>query len=208
MIFMVGDKVKITADRHTLQKRSIERTPLTGVTGVVTVLPAKSCNSYGIAVGDATWYLFEQDIELVNPPQIKDSNPKDALGTNKAPLHCVPCGPLFEVGLGMMEGGRKYGAHNYRKIEIRASVYYDGFMRHIMAWWEGEDIDSDSGMHHITKAITDLFVLRDSQLMGNCVDDRPIRYPNGLGMAKLNEKAKKIVEKYPDCVEPFTEESN
>lgn len=135
----------------------------------------------------------------------KPSNPKDALGIAKAPLHCVPLPPLYELGLAMMEGGRKYGTHNYRAIGVRASTYFDASMRHIMAWWEGEDTDPDSGMAHITKAIASLFVLRDAQLMGKCQDDRPIKHPEGLDFNRLNEQVATILEKYPDCAEPFLE---
>ena len=97
----------------------------------------------------------------------KNSNPKDALGINKAPMHCVSSAVLMEVGLAMLEGGRKYGAHNYRAMGVRASVYYDAVMRHMMTYWEGEDIDPDSGLHHVTKAIATLVVLRDSMLIKN-----------------------------------------
>lgn len=137
----------------------------------------------------------------------KDTNPKDALGIKKAPLHAVPCGPEFELGLAMMEGGRKYGTHNYRETGVLASVYYDAIMRHVKAWWEGEDIDTASGIHHLIKAAASEFVVRDSMLMGNFVDDRPIRYPNGLDIATLNKQAEAIIEKYPECADPFTEKA-
>jgi len=135
----------------------------------------------------------------------KPTNPKDALGIKKVPFHCVPCGPLMELGLAMMEGGRKYGSHNYRSVGVRSSVYYDAVIRHLMAWWEGEDIDPDSGVFHIIKAIACLFVLRDSMLMGNCEDDRPLKYPEGLDISQLNKQAEEIIQKYPYCVKPFTE---
>jgi hypothetical protein len=137
----------------------------------------------------------------------KQTNPKDVLGIKKVPLHCIPCGPLLELGLGMMEGGRKYGAHNYREMGVKASVYYDAAMRHLIAWWEGEDIDPDSGLHHVSKAMTALLVLRDSMLMGNHVDDRPYRYPNGLDITQFNKQAEGVIKKYPECKEPFTEKS-
>jgi hypothetical protein len=139
--------------------------------------------------------------------EIKCTNPKDALGTKKVSMHAVPCGPLMELGLAMMEGGRKYGAHNYREMGVRASVYYDAALRHLMDWWEGEDIDPDSGVHHVVKAMACLFVVRDSMLMDNLEDDRPIRYPNGLDIVKFNEQATEIIKKYPDCKEPFTEKN-
>jgi len=137
--------------------------------------------------------------------QEKPTNPKDALGIRKVPLHCIPCGPLLELGLAMMEGGRKYGSHNYRPMGVRASVYYDAAMRHLIDWWEGEDIDPDSGIHHIMKATACLVVMRDSMLMGNYDDDRPVNYPDGLDMSKFNKQAAEIIKKYPVCVDPFLE---
>lgn len=144
----------------------------------------------------------ERDGEL-NMPETKPTNPKDALGIKKVPMHCVPSAPLLEVGLAMMEGGRKYGTHNYRDMGVRMSTYYDAVWRHLIAWWENENIDPDSGVHHVVKAIACLFVLRDSMIMGNCEDDRPIKYANGMGMGELNELAAGLIVKYPECAKPF-----
>lgn len=135
----------------------------------------------------------------------KDSNPKDALGVKKVPLHAVPVKPLLEVGLAMMEGGRKYGTHNYRAIGVRMSTYYDAVMRHMMAWWEGEDVDPDSGIHHLIKTMASLFVIRDSMHMRNCIDDRPIQYPNGFNIGGFNGIAADLITRYPECAKPFTQ---
>lgn len=136
---------------------------------------------------------------------IKEINPKYAEGIKKAPLHCIPCGPLFEIGLAMFEGSRKYGRHNYRAMGVRASVYYDATMGHLMDWWEGEDIDPDSGLHHLIKAVGCLIVVRDSMLMGNFNDDRPLRYPEKHGRSEFNAQVKGITEKFPNCAKPFLE---
>jgi len=139
----------------------------------------------------------------------KKTNPKDSLGIRKVPLHCIPMRVLGEVGLAMLEGGRKYGAHNYRNAGVKASVYVDAVGRHLfLQWWEGEDTDIDSGLSHVTKAIASLIVLRDSMLMGNWVDDRPIRHPEGPGIYQLNGKAGEIIDQYPDCKAPFTEQKS
>jgi hypothetical protein len=137
----------------------------------------------------------------------KDTNPKDAVGTKKAPLSTVPTPVLLEVGLAMLEGARKYGRHNYRIAGVRGSVYYDACLRHLMAWWEGEDIDPDSGLSHITKAMAGLAVLRDSMIKGNWVDDRPPAVKAGW-ITELNKKAAQIIEKYPDALAPYTEQGN
>jgi len=134
----------------------------------------------------------------------KDTNPKDSVGIKKVPISVLSAPVIMEVGLAMMEGARKYGRHNYRVAGVRASVYYDAFMRHTMAWWEGEDIDPDSGLSHISKALACLFVLRDSMMLGNWVDDRPPKHKDGW-VQDMNEKAKKIVDLYPNSLEAYTE---
>lgn len=126
----------------------------------------------------------------------KPSNPKDALGVRKAPMSTVSAVVLAEVGVAMLEGAAKYGRHNYRAVGVQSSVYYDATMRHLMAWWEGEDIDPDSGMSHITKAITSLVVLRDAMIQGMLTDDRA---PSSAEFyARLNELAGAILDRHAD----------
>jgi len=127
----------------------------------------------------------------------KDTNPKDAIGIKKAPLSTVPCAVLMELGVGMLEGACKYSRHNYRVAGVRGSVYYDATMRHLMSWWEGEDLDPDSGLSHITKAIASLVVLRDAMINNKMTDDRPPKLPEGW-LNDLNAKAAALLEKYPE----------
>jgi hypothetical protein len=137
----------------------------------------------------------------------KDTNPKDAVGIAKATFSTVPGRVMAEVGLAMLEGALKYGRHNYRVSGVRASVYYDAALRHLVDWWEGRDIDPESGIHHVTKAIAGLTVLRDSMLEGNLVDDRPPAVdPSWL--AEFNAKAKALLEKYPSPKAAHTELSD
>lgn len=126
----------------------------------------------------------------------KPSNPKDAIGIRKAPMSTVSAAVLAEVGVAMLEGAAKYGRHNYRAVGVQSSVYYDATMRHLMAWWEGEDIDPDSGMSHITKAITSLVVLRDAMIQGMLTDDRAPRSAEFYG--RLNDLAGKILDRHAD----------
>jgi len=126
----------------------------------------------------------------------KPSNPKDAIGILKAPMSTVSAAVLAEVGVAMLEGSAKYGRHNYRAVGVQSSVYYDATMRHLLAWWEGQDTDPDSGMHHITKAITSLVVLRDAMIQGMVNDDRPPRSVEFYD--RLNELAAKILGRHAD----------
>lgn len=134
----------------------------------------------------------------------KDTNPKDAVGVMKAPMSTVPGPVLMEVGVAMLEGARKYGRHNYRVAGVRASVYYDAAHRHLIDWWEGQDIDPGSGLSHITKAIAGLVVLRDAMINEMWADDRPPPVKDPAWLDALNAAAKAIIEKYPDPKAPFT----
>lgn len=147
------------------------------------------------------WELFE---ELPDPANKKDTNPKDAVGMKKVPMSVVSGPVMLSVGLAMLEGARKYGRHNYRVSGVRASVYYDAAMRHLMAWWEGEDTDPDSGLSHIIKAIASLMVLADADMSEKVIDDRPPKCNDGW-IKELNIKAEEVIERYPDALEAYTE---
>lgn len=128
----------------------------------------------------------------------KQTNPKDLVGSRKAPLSTIPWRVLWRVGLAMLEGMVKYGRHNYRVAGVRASVYFDAVQRHLGQWWEGEDIDMETSakLHHIDKAIAGLMVLRDGILQGNWVDDRPPSAREDFD--ELNRLASETVDQHKD----------
>ncbi len=136
----------------------------------------------------------------------KDTNPKDSVGVRKwRQLSVIPCTVIWEMGVGMLEGARKYGRHNYRVAGVRGSVYFDAAIGHIMQWWEGENIDEESQLHHITKAICTLIVLRDAQIQGKFVDDRPPRTDLDQLRGDLQKAVDEIFERYPDALPAYLE---
>ena len=141
---------------------------------------------------------------MVTQSTTKKINPKDLLGIQKVPFSVLSAPVMGELGLAMFEGARKYGRHNYRIAGVRASIYYDACLRHLMAWWEGEDIDADSKMCHVVKAMACLMILRDGMLIGNWKDDRPPK-SKGVWVNELNSKTKDIIKIYPKLIEPYTE---
>ena len=106
-------------------------------------------------------------------------NPKAIEGRKKRQYHNTPIEVLNEVHDGMTEGANKYGHMNWRETKIEFSDYYNSTKRHMDSWFLGEDLDPDSpdNVHHISKAITSLFVLRDAIIQGKFVDDRPKHAP-------------------------------
>ena len=137
----------------------------------------------------------------------KDTNPKDAFGVRKWRQLCViPFTVMWELGVAMLEGGLKYGRHNYRAAGVRASVYVDAAMGHIMSFWEGEDLDPDSSakLSHITKAIASLTVLRDAMIQDMWTDDRPPKTNLPELSASLQTSVEALMDEFPDPKLPVT----
>lgn len=122
------------------------------------------------------------------PPDPHPTDPKQAAGDAKIPFAALPVAVLAEDAVAHGEGALKYGRHNWRRGEVLASTYFAAALRHLFAWFEGEDIDPDSGLPHLVKARASLGVLRDAQIHGTATDDRPPASPAGL-MADLNRRA-------------------
>lgn len=136
----------------------------------------------------------------------KASNPKDAIGTRKwRYFTTIPMTVMAEIGAAFLEGAMKYSRHNYRVAGVRASVYVDAAIGHIMQWWEGEDTDADSKLSHITKAITSLVVLRDAMIQDMLTDDRPPKGKLDKVRPELQAAVDAMFERYPEPKEPYTE---
>lgn len=113
-------------------------------------------------------------------------NPKDLIGASKPNYDCVPLPVLYEVGMAMAEGAHKYGPFNWRKDRVVISTYLSAAKRHLDAFKEGEDIDPDSQLSHISKAIAGLMVVRDAMICEMAIDDRPSSGPTGWMDAMQN----------------------
>lgn len=125
-------------------------------------------------------------------------NPKDLLGQRKADIASVPIEVLVELGLAMKEGANKYGAFNWRTSEVRASVYLGALWRHaFVQWWAlREEIDRESGVHHLTKAISTLTVIRDAIIQGEFIDDRPMSSLDASAVESWNRQAAELRSKH------------
>lgn len=151
--------------------------------------------------------IFEMELETATWwPTPEQENPKQRLGRAKFSMSSLPLQVVGEVSVAMTEGARKHGRHNYRVVRITASDYFDATMRHLMAYMEGEDIDPDSGVSHLSKAIASLMVWRDAGMNQTLYDDRPIR-PTNRGWCKdLDKLHRQITERIPGTALPETEE--
>jgi hypothetical protein len=114
----------------------------------------------------------------------KPTNPKDLIGSNKAPLHLWPMSATTLGALALLDGALKYGRGNWRHIGVKASIYVDALFRHTTKWFEGEDNDTDSGLPHLAHALACLAILVDAKASGQLNDDRNTR---GGTIQVLNE---------------------
>lgn len=104
----------------------------------------------------------------------KPTNPKDEIGSDKLPLHLWPTTATLMGSMALLDGALKYGRSNYRAIGVRASIYFDALLRHLFNWFEGEDIDPDSGLPHLAHVLACAAILVDAQQAGKLNDDRAL----------------------------------
>lgn len=64
----------------------------------------------------------------------------------------IPPEPLEELGKVYSMGAEKYGAYNWMQKGLSFSRVFAAIMRHLWAFWRGEDIDPESGLHHCAHA--------------------------------------------------------
>lgn len=100
-------------------------------------------------------------------------NPKKAMGSLKPGFHTVPMSVMLEVAEVMRLGAAKYGQKNWREQAIDTSTYYSAMLRHLLSWFEdAEDLDPESGQHHLAHVIANAMIVLDGQKQGKLIDDR------------------------------------
>ena len=107
----------------------------------------------------------------------KDTNPKDAIGATKLPLHLIPGTAKSYLALAFLEGALKYGKFNWRIAGVRASIYLDAMERHMEKWKDGEETDPLTGVPHLASVMACSAIILDARACGKLTDDRPPRAP-------------------------------
>lgn len=118
---------------------------------------------------------------------VQDANPKTAFGIKKPSMHLIPGTALMVLAKVMALGAKKYTAFNWRESPVSASVYVSAAMRHIYQWFDGEDVDSESGASHLGHAMACMAILIDAYVNGTLIDDRAKTGRLSHLMAELSE---------------------
>lgn len=115
------------------------------------------------------------------------TNPKDAIGASKLPLHLWPAEATAMGCLGMHEGAEKYGRNNYVAGDgVVASIYVAAAKRHLDAWFAGEEEAPDTGTPHLANALATIAIIVKCQANDKLIDDRD--YAPTTGYRRLVER--------------------
>jgi len=69
-------------------------------------------------------------------------------------------------------GAKKYAARNWEQ-GMDWSRPFGAALRHLFAWWGGENTDRDTGRSHLWHAACNIFFLIAYEARGSGTDDRP-----------------------------------
>src|ERR1700674_131625 len=106
-------------------------------------------------------------------PGQKDTNPKDAVASNRIPLWLLSPIAKAHWALAQFAGMLKYGAWNWRSTGVRSSAYTSALSRHIDAYISGEEFDPVDGTKHLGNIMACAAILLDAEAAGKLTDDRP-----------------------------------
>jgi hypothetical protein len=92
----------------------------------------------------------------------------------KVRVDLLPVHPLTEIARVLTFGATKYDERNWEK-GFDWSRIYGAALRHLLAWWDGEDLDPETSMSHLAHAATCVMFLLEYEKTKAGVDDRPRR---------------------------------
>ena len=116
--------------------------------------------------------------------KVTSNNPKDILAGRKVALGLLPGAADIYGALAMAEGAKKYGPFNWREKGVKHTVYLDAIKRHLLALYDGQWKDSESGIPHLGHIIAGAAIILDANSVGKLINDLP---PPGKAAQILDE---------------------
>ena len=86
----------------------------------------------------------------------------------------IPGDALHEVVKVLSNGAEKYADRNWEIGQPWGKVF-GAMMRHCWAWWRGEELDKESGLHHMAHAGVEALFLLAYALRKVGIDDRSLK---------------------------------
>lgn len=102
-------------------------------------------------------------------------DPKAIAGSPKPPLALIPPVLNEQTAIALQLGARKYGPWNWRENKVEYMTYLHAMRRHIDLLIEREDIEPESGAHHLGHVAANCAIILDAAKCGTLQDNRPPR---------------------------------
>ena len=100
-------------------------------------------------------------------------DPKGEAGSRKPQLQLIPPALNTETAKALGCGAVKYGPWNWRENNVEMMTDLGAMRRHIDALIDGEDIDPESGAHHLGHVAAGCGIVLDARQCGTLIDNRP-----------------------------------
>ena len=117
--------------------------------------------------------LVEQLISRISSPNWREPIAEgQKFDSNKLRYELLPPELLEEVARVLTFGAHKYSARNW-ELGMAWSRPFAALMRHMWAWWRGEDKDPETGYSHLSHAACCIAFLVSYEARNVGTDDRP-----------------------------------
>lgn len=104
------------------------------------------------------------------PEEKRMEGRKDDQG--KPRMELLPGDALNEIAKVLSFGAAKYTSRNWER-GMKWGRPFGALMRHMWAWWQGEDKDAETGLSHLAHAACCILFLLSYELRKTGEDDRP-----------------------------------
>jgi hypothetical protein len=111
--------------------------------------------------------MFKRDAEV----RVTDTKTGGQKGSKLPQLGAIEAQAILELARVAGMGAEKYSRHNFLK-GFAWSLSSDALDRHLLWWKSGEDLDSESGLHHLAHAAWHCLALISFHIHGLGTDDR------------------------------------
>lgn len=91
----------------------------------------------------------------------------------KLPWHLFPWKAATEIVRVLAFGATKYGERNWER-GMSHSRLYGAAIRHLTAYWDGQNTDPETGLSHLAHAGCCILFWLTYSLLGLGTDDRPV----------------------------------
>ena len=79
--------------------------------------------------------------------------------SGKLMYNLIPVSAIEGLAQVLTMGAKKYTPNGWKTVPDATERYYSALFRHLLAWRNGEEIDPESGLHHLKHVLTNVAFL-------------------------------------------------